>query len=320
MRGHFPLGSLSAFLDGEAGPAESQRIASHLAGCAACRERLEGLRRTVRTLGSLRAEGAAPPAGLAALIRRRIDEADAAAGTVGTVDGGRTLDAAGTLAAGNAGIAGTARTAGIAGTARTAGIAGTARTAGIADTAGIASTARNAGIAGAAALAGAAGIAGAAAQRQWRRWWPRWQGSGELPPRRAAFSTPLAAGLVLLVTLLAAEHGTAPGLGALDPALPHTVRLDPQFKVSELLGEAPVVLPQTTSEVAGRVFVYSDDVWVQRGLDASDVREPRARVPAGSPQGRALLARYGDLAVLIADGSRVVLRDRLGTLELWNGS
>jgi hypothetical protein len=59
---------------------------------------------------------------------------------------------------------------------------------------------------------------------------------------------------------------------------------------------------------------------VQRGLDASDVREPQARVPAGSPQGRALLARYGDLAVLIADGSRVVLRDRLGTLELWNGS
>jgi hypothetical protein len=252
MRGHLPVASLSAYLDGEAEPAESRRIAAHIAACAACREHLEGLRRTVGALASLRPADAVLPAGLATLIRRRIDERiDEAGAAAGTADAATALPRLPRL-------------------------------------------------------------------RRWRRSW--WQGAGEPAPRRALLSAPLAAGLVLIVSLLAIEHGTAPGLGAFDPALPRTVRLNPQFRVSEVLGDAPVVMPQTTSEVAGRVFVYSDDVWVQRGLDASDVSEPRARVPAGSPRGRALLARYGDLAVLIADGSRVVLRDRRATLELWNGS
>ncbi len=43
-------------------------------------------------------------------------------------------------------------------------------------------------------------------------------------------------------------------------------------------------------------------------------------MPARSPAGRALLAKFSDLGVLLADGSKVVLRDNRETLELWNGS
>jgi hypothetical protein len=157
--------------------------------------------------------------------------------------------------------------------------------------------------------------------RSWSlRWWA-------LPPARPSFGTPLGAALALLVMLLLAEHGSLPSPVAGDFATVATsgsggeaARARPEFLVSEGFGDAPTVLPQTTSEVAGRVFVLSDDVWVQRGVDASDARGPRARVLARSPQGRALLAQLSDLGVLLADGSRVVLRYKLETLELSGGS
>jgi hypothetical protein len=149
------------------------------------------------------------------------------------------------------------------------------------------------------------------------RSWLWWQG---LPPLHGSFSAarPLVtAGLALLVAMLLLQNGeSGPGLGAPAPKLPHS---GPEFLVSEAFGDAPSVLPQTTSEVAGRVFVWSDDVWVQRGVDAGPAGQPRA-VAARSPAGRAMLAKLSDLGVLLADGSRVVLRYNTETVELWNGS
>jgi anti-sigma factor RsiW len=149
------------------------------------------------------------------------------------------------------------------------------------------------------------------------RSWLWWQG---LPPLYGSWSAarPLVtAGLGLLVAVLLLQNGeSGVGLGSPAPKLPHA---GPEFLVSEAFGDAPPVLPQTTSEVAGRVFVWSDDVWVQRGVDPSPAGQPRA-VPARSPAGRALLAKLSDLDVLLADGSRVVLRYNTETVELWNGS
>jgi len=149
------------------------------------------------------------------------------------------------------------------------------------------------------------------------RSWLWWQG---LPPLHGSWSAarPLVtAGLALLVAMLLLQNGeSGVGLGSPVPKLPHA---GPEFLVSEAFGEAPQVLPQTTSEVAGRVFVWSDDVWVQRGVDAGPAGQPRA-VAARSPAGRAMLAKLSDLDVLLADGSRVVLRYNTETVELWNGS
>jgi hypothetical protein len=69
----------------------------------------------------------------------------------------------------------------------------------------------------------------------------------------------------------------------------------------------------TTSEVAGREFIWTDSGWIQKGLEG---QTPVTRVEAGSPQGRALLTRYSDLEFLLADGSPVVLRYNLETVEI----
>jgi len=88
--------------------------------------------------------------------------------------------------------------------------------------------------------------------------------------------------------------------------------------VSPALG--PMILPDTTSQVAGREFVWTEhgagEVWVQRGLEGL---RPQARVRVGSPQGKALLTQYSELRYLLADGARVVLRYRLETVELSRG-
>ncbi len=153
--------------------------------------------------------------------------------------------------------------------------------------------------------------------RSWLRSCLWWQG---LPPLHGSWSAarPLVtAGLALLVAVLLLQNGESGlGLGAPAPKLPHA---GPEFLVSEAFGDAPQVLPQTTSEVAGRVFVWSDDVWVQRGVDPGPAGQPRA-VAARSPAGRAMLAKLSDLGVLLADGSRVVLRYNTETVELWNVS
>lgn len=85
--------------------------------------------------------------------------------------------------------------------------------------------------------------------------------------------------------------------------------------VHALDGDPPIILPQTTSKVANREFVWaeSQDVWVQRGLEGE---VPEARVSVQSPQGQELLTRYWELEYLLAEGARVVLRYRLETVEL----
>ncbi|MES1244445.1 MAG: zf-HC2 domain-containing protein [Acidobacteriota bacterium] len=104
-----------------------------------------------------------------------------------------------------------------------------------------------------------------------------------------------------------------------DPHLPLATSQEGTAVVT-VQDEAPLVLPETTSKVAGREFVWTElnngDVWVQKGLEGM---VPEARLSAQSPQGRELLAKYSDLGLLLADGSRVVLRYGLETVELSRG-
>jgi anti-sigma factor RsiW len=250
---------LSAFLDGEAGAAERQRIAGHLAGCEACRLRLESARQLVGGLRRLGAAAVPPPPRLAAAVAARV----AALGAQREERAERAERAAASPWAGRRGVF-------------------------------------------------------QAAQRWWRTAGAWWSG---LPPLRPSLSTPLGVGMALLVSLLLVENrsgshwllsGSALSGAHLDAAA------GPRFRVSEAFGDASFGLTQTTSEVAGRVFVLrDDDVWVQRGLDASELQ---ASVPVRSAAGRRLLAELSDLDVLLADGSRVVLRYKLETLELRGGS
>jgi hypothetical protein len=84
--------------------------------------------------------------------------------------------------------------------------------------------------------------------------------------------------------------------------------------VSTYLGEAPLALQATTSEVDGIKFVWTEDGgWVQRGLEGE---EPEALVDAASPRGRELLRRHSKLGLLLAEGDTVVLRYNLETVEL----
>ena len=97
------------------------------------------------------------------------------------------------------------------------------------------------------------------------------------------------------------------------PALVEVVTVEPA-------ADLPLVLPRDHQQ-GGRPGVRlagggGGDVWVQKGLEGE---VPAARVSAQSPQGRELLARYSDLGLLLADGSRVVLRYRLETVELSQG-
>lgn len=79
--------------------------------------------------------------------------------------------------------------------------------------------------------------------------------------------------------------------------------------------QLPRPLPPTTSEVAGREFVYSSGgLWIQRGFEN---KRPVVRVAAQSPEGQAMLSKAPDLSLLLEGGlRRVVLMDRLYTIEL----
>lgn len=83
--------------------------------------------------------------------------------------------------------------------------------------------------------------------------------------------------------------------------------------VRTTFGEPPLGLPETTSAVAGREFVWAQDRWIQKGLEG---KLPETRVVAASPEGQAMLSKYSDLMLLLTDGSRVVLQYRLATVEL----
>jgi len=126
----------------------------------------------------------------------------------------------------------------------------------------------------------------------------------------AAFALPLVLSLFLFKNGMdqkAVEQTLMP-----PPALVEVVTVVPT-------ADLPLVLPDTTSKVAGREFVWREGagVWVQRGLEGE---VPEFRVSAQSPQGRELLQQYSELGFLIAEGgSKVVFRDRLVTVELSRG-
>ncbi len=135
-------------------------------------------------------------------------------------------------------------------------------------------------------------------------------------PNQRAFRTTAAIALPLVLSLFLFKNGmdqkaVEQTLMPPPPALVEVVTVVPT-------ADLPLVLPQTTSRVAGREFVWREraGVWVQRGLEG---KVPEFRVSAQSPQGRELLERHSDIGLLLADGSRVVLRDRLETFELSKG-
>jgi hypothetical protein len=133
---------------------------------------------------------------------------------------------------------------------------------------------------------------------------------------RPVLRTAAAMGLALALSLVVVIGGERSSVFDL-PAPPAN---DAGVGVVTVLVEPPLILPQTTSKVAGREFVWTElsngDVWVQRGLEGE---VPEARLSAQSPKGRELLAKYSELGLLLADGSRVVLRYRLETVELSKG-
>lgn len=136
-------------------------------------------------------------------------------------------------------------------------------------------------------------------------------------PNRPSLRTAAAVALPLVLSLFLFTNGMEQKAGQPSmmppPALVEVVTVEP-------VADLPLVLPQTTSKVAGREFVWRElgggDVWVQKGLEGE---VPAARLSAQSPLGRELLAQYSELGLLLADGSKVVLRYRLETVELSQG-
>lgn len=125
---------------------------------------------------------------------------------------------------------------------------------------------------------------------------------------RPALRTSAAMGLAIVFSVFLLTQGL--GRGHHDaPALDEPTI----FTVQTYFGTPPLDLPPTTSEVAGREFILSGDRWIQRGLEG---KKPEAHVAVKSPEGRAMLSKYSDLEFLLADGTPVVLRYRLATVEL----
>jgi hypothetical protein len=126
-----------------------------------------------------------------------------------------------------------------------------------------------------------------------------------------AFRTSAAMGLAILFSVFLLSHGLEGEHH--DPAVLLDEEPTTVVTVQTYFGQPPLVLPPTTSEVAGREFVWSGGRWIQRGLEG---KKPEAHVAAESPEGRAMLSKYSDLGFLLADGTPVVLRYRLATVEL----
>jgi len=116
-------------------------------------------------------------------------------------------------------------------------------------------------------------------------------------------------GLAAVAGLFAVSHGLGDAFLRGDEPQPR----QPIEIVETRLGEPLALPPQTTSEVAGRKFIWTDAGWVQRGLEGET---PETRLDAHSPQGRALLTKCSGLQFLLEDGSSVVLRYNLETVEI----
>lgn len=135
-------------------------------------------------------------------------------------------------------------------------------------------------------------------------------------PNRPSLRTAAAVALPLVLSLFLFTNGIEQKAGLEQSLMPPPALVEVVTVVPS--ADLPPFLPLTTSKVAGREFVWREggDVWVQKGLEGE---VPAARLSAQSPQGRELLARYSDLGFLLAEGSRVVLRYRLETVELSQG-
>jgi len=125
-----------------------------------------------------------------------------------------------------------------------------------------------------------------------------------------SFRTAAAMGLVVAAVVGFQAWERVPPVTPPDGPRPEIMRVRTTF------GNPPLGLPETTSEVAGREFVWSGDRWVQKGLEW---KQPEARVVVASPEGQAMINKYSDLMLLLTDGSRVVLQYRLATVELSKG-
>jgi len=128
-------------------------------------------------------------------------------------------------------------------------------------------------------------------------------------PVRPTLRASAALGLAAVAGLFAVSHGVGDGFLRNDEPQPRRA-----IEIVETrMGEPLSLPPQTTSEVAGRKFIWTDAGWVQRGLEGET---PETRLDAHSPQGKALLTKYSDLQFLLEDGSSVVLRYNLETVEI----
>lgn len=125
---------------------------------------------------------------------------------------------------------------------------------------------------------------------------------------RPAFRTSAAMGLAMIFSVFLLSHGLEPERHPAVVEEPTTV-----VTVQTYFGQPPLDLPPTTSEVAGREFVWFGGRWIQRGLEG---QKPESHVAVASPEGRAMLSKYSDLEFLLADGTPVVMRYRWATVEL----
>jgi len=131
--------------------------------------------------------------------------------------------------------------------------------------------------------------------------------------QQPALRTSAAMGLAILFSVYLLAHGVKSAPDAAPEAAAAALDPEPVVTVQTYFGQPPLDLPPTTSEVAGREFVLFGGRWIQRGLEG---KKPEAQVAAESPEGRAMLSKYSDLDLLLTDGTHVVLRYRLATVEL----
>jgi hypothetical protein len=122
-------------------------------------------------------------------------------------------------------------------------------------------------------------------------------------PMRPALHTAAVMGLALVVGLFALNHQASSAMAS--------TRHGKESVTVQIGAQGGATF--TTSEVANREFIWTVNGWIQKGLEG---QKPVARVDAGSPQGRALLTKYSDLRWLLADGTPVVLRYNLETVEI----
>lgn len=143
-----------------------------------------------------------------------------------------------------------------------------------------------------------------------QRWLARLRWFFEVPARPVWRNT-AAAAFALVASTFLLNQGLRWNQGGAFPV--HPVAGD-GVKVVTYLGEVPFPGPQTTGEVDGLKFVWTEGAgWVQKGLEGE---RPATRFDVTSPEGRELLRRFSDLQFLLVDGDSVVLRYNLETVEL----